>query len=298
MRVLVTWGSRLGGTARIARLIREVLVSEGFEVVMAPVSAVRDVRGFHAAVIGGALYTNHWHRDVRRFVAHNDSELRRIPVWLFSSSTLDESIAEELPPTGQVLALMRRIAARGHATFGHRAQPDSSRNLASRVSLASAGPDLERVCGWASELARVLRCARPSPECEAARRALARLVGYGVLGWAACAAVLLASLQVGSLASGALLRAAVAPLVFALVAARYFRLSSAREPLYAALAFTAMVGGLDALVLGGVVLKSFALFTSFSGTWLPLALVLLVTWVTGSVMTTSMNRTPPAPSSV
>ena len=95
MRILVTWGTKLGGTEGIARMIGDVLEREGFDVVVERASDVRDVGAFGAAIVGGALYANRWHRDARRFVARNVAALRRIPVWLFSSGPLDDS-AEQI----------------------------------------------------------------------------------------------------------------------------------------------------------------------------------------------------------
>jgi len=69
MRVLVTWGSKRGGTEGIARTIGEQLRREGIDVVPEPASGVRNVRD--AAVIGGALYANKWHRSAYRLVTRN-----------------------------------------------------------------------------------------------------------------------------------------------------------------------------------------------------------------------------------
>jgi hypothetical protein len=57
MRVLVDFGSKRGGTARLAAM-------------------------FGAGIVAGALYANRWHRDARRFVRHNSDALRELPVLL------------------------------------------------------------------------------------------------------------------------------------------------------------------------------------------------------------------------
>jgi hypothetical protein len=47
--------------------------------------------------------------------------LRSMPVWFFSSGPLvDDEQSPHIPPVGQVRRLMRRVGARGHATFGGR----------------------------------------------------------------------------------------------------------------------------------------------------------------------------------
>ncbi len=93
MRVLVTWGSKRGGTAEIASTISDELKAVGVEVALMPASGVRELRGYDAAIIGGALYGNRWHRDARRLVTRHIAGLRRIPVCLFSSGPLDSSAA-------------------------------------------------------------------------------------------------------------------------------------------------------------------------------------------------------------
>lgn len=93
MRVLVTWGSKRGGTAEIASTISDELKAVGVEVALMPASGLRELRGYDAAIIGGALYGNRWHRDARRLVTRHIAGLRRIPVCLFSSGPLDSSAA-------------------------------------------------------------------------------------------------------------------------------------------------------------------------------------------------------------
>ena len=85
MRVLVAWGSKMGGTEGIARIVGEQLRKAGQEAVLVPAADVRDVNGFGTAIIAGGLYANRWERSARPLVSRNIAGLRRIPVWLFSS---------------------------------------------------------------------------------------------------------------------------------------------------------------------------------------------------------------------
>ena len=85
MRVLVSWGSKRGGTEGIAQTIGDQLRREGLDVVLEPASGSHRVRGYDAAVIGGALYANRWHGRAYCFVTRTVTALRGIPVWLFSS---------------------------------------------------------------------------------------------------------------------------------------------------------------------------------------------------------------------
>src|SRR4029079_19360743 len=85
MRVLVTWSSTRGGTESIARVVGDQLQRQGHEVrVLAPRDAAH-ATGFHAVIVGGAVYATRWHPDARRFVSRRVKDLRRVPVWFFSS---------------------------------------------------------------------------------------------------------------------------------------------------------------------------------------------------------------------
>ena len=69
MRALVTWGSKLGETEDIARIMGEALERAGFDVVLKRAPEVRDASAYDAAIIGGALYANRWHHDAGRQLA-------------------------------------------------------------------------------------------------------------------------------------------------------------------------------------------------------------------------------------
>jgi menaquinone-dependent protoporphyrinogen IX oxidase len=91
MHVLVAYGSKMGGTAGIAELIGDALTDAGLQADVRPVAEVSQLDRYDAVVIGGALYTGHWHRQARRFVRRHTDALRERPVWLFSSGPLDGS---------------------------------------------------------------------------------------------------------------------------------------------------------------------------------------------------------------
>src|SRR5688572_1138025 len=125
MRVLVTWGSERGGTEGIARILAEALRRDGIDVEARPPERASPA-GFDAVIVGGALYANRWHRKARRFVRRHLEALRRVPVWFFSSGPLDDSAEhDEIAATNQVAAMMARVGARGHVTFGGRLERDA-----------------------------------------------------------------------------------------------------------------------------------------------------------------------------
>jgi menaquinone-dependent protoporphyrinogen oxidase len=287
MRVLVTWGSKLGGTEEIARTVGEELAAFGLDVIAQPASHVPDTRGYDAAIIGGAVYANRWHRDTYRFVTRNIAGLRRIPVWLFSSGPLDESADQSsIPPPRQVSALMERIGARGYATFGGRLAADAKGFPAAALARSHSGDwrNPTRIRAWAAQLAHDLPEAGPGAPSDPPARSVWRLLAHGAAGWALCAALMAVLLQATSLDIAIAIHAVAAPLIFAAIAVNYFRAHGAREPLPTALTFTGIVVLLDVGVVALLVLQSFAMFASVAGTWLPFGLIFLATWATGVVI--------------
>ncbi|HEX7840947.1 MAG TPA: hypothetical protein VF469_25900, partial [Kofleriaceae bacterium] len=117
-------------------------------------------------------------------------------------------------------------------------------------------------------------------------RSVPRLVAHVVAGWSACAVLMAALLAALASTAAIVLHAIAAPLIFAAIARHYFGARGARDPLPVAIAFTAIVAGLDATLVAGLIQHSFAMFASIGGTWLPLALIFLATWATGGIMST------------
>jgi menaquinone-dependent protoporphyrinogen oxidase len=151
MSILVAYGSKRGGTAELANMVAGAFRDQGFTVDVAPARSVRSVDGYQAVVVGGALYALRWHRDARRFVKRHARELGARPTYLFSSGPLDDSATKrEIPPVKGVKALMVKIGARGHSTFGGRLAPDATGFPARAMAKKSAGDwrDPDQVRSW------------------------------------------------------------------------------------------------------------------------------------------------------
>jgi menaquinone-dependent protoporphyrinogen oxidase len=160
MTVLVAYGSKRGGTEGLARDVAEALREEGVTVDVRPARAVRAVDEYDAVVVGGALYAFRWHRDARRFVKRNAGALRERPTYFFSSGPLDDSATQqEIPPVKGVQALMAKVGARRHVTFGGRLTADATGFPASAMAKKNAGDwrDPAHVRAWVHEVAADLR---------------------------------------------------------------------------------------------------------------------------------------------
>ena len=155
MRVLVTYGSKMGGTQGIAEMLAAALEDHGSDVTVMPAPGVMDVRPFDAVIVGGALYANRWHKDARRFVKRHRNSLVGRPVWLFSSGPLDDSaLASDIPPVRHVANAMEQADAAGHMTFGGRLLADAQGFPAASMAKDNAGDwrDPDQIKGWAKRI--------------------------------------------------------------------------------------------------------------------------------------------------
>jgi menaquinone-dependent protoporphyrinogen oxidase len=286
-RVLVAFGSQHGGTEGIAKIIGETLRGHGLEVDVAPVDKVHGLRGYDAAIVGGAVYANLWHAGVRRFVSHHVAGLRRIPVWMFSSGPLDGSADQKaIAPPRQVAVLGERIGSRGHRTFGGRLAPDAKGFPAAAMAKTQAGDwrNPERIRAWAEDVARALPDARPGVAVDHPGRSWLRLLGHAVTGWAIVALLVGGLLLVVRPGVAFAFQLLIAPLVFAEVANHYFHARGARDPLPTAMFFAAVLLLLDAGLARLMARELTAPILATVGAGALLGI--LATWATGFLLST------------
>lgn len=165
MNVLIVYGSKLGGTAGLARMLGAALEHEGIAVDVQPADRAGDVEDYAAVVVGSALYAGRWQRDARQFVKRNADVLGTRPVFFFSSGPLDDSASkQDIEPTRQVVRLMKRVGAVDHTTFGGRLAEDAPGFMAHAMAKDHAGDwrDPEQVGAWAQTIASQLRAAARS----------------------------------------------------------------------------------------------------------------------------------------
>lgn len=107
------------------------------------------------------------------------------------------------------------------------------------------------------------------------------LFAHSVAGWAVCGGVI--GLGRRFLPMGAVLavHAVVAPAAFAVLAWRYFRRFPDASPLNTAVAMTVAVIALDLLIVAPFAERSFDMFRSVPGTWIPFASILAAIYIVG-----------------
>jgi hypothetical protein len=117
-------------------------------------------------------------------------------------------------------------------------------------------------------------------------------IAHGLIGWALCGATMGIGTAATTLENALVIHAAAAPLIFAGVALVYFRRFGSWSPLTTAATFLTVVIVLDFFVVALLIEKSFAMFRSILGTWLPFLLIFFSSWWTGAAVRDNIGEAP------
>lgn len=104
------------------------------------------------------------------------------------------------------------------------------------------------------------------------------LVMRGLIGWAICGATVGIGRKVLPMTATLIVHAIVAPLAFGLLAWNHVKRFPESSPLATGLFMVALVIGLDALVVAPFFERSYKMFRSVLGTWLPFLLILAASY--------------------
>ena len=115
-------------------------------------------------------------------------------------------------------------------------------------------------------------------------RKAAVVLAFAFVGWALCFAVMGLGMALTSLDNALIVHAAAAPVIFAALSFVYFRRFGYTTPLQTAFAFVGFVIIMDLCLVAIVINRSFAMFQSLIGTWIPFGLIFLSTFGTGFVV--------------
>jgi menaquinone-dependent protoporphyrinogen oxidase len=165
-KVLVTYGSKYGSTAEIARRVGQVLEREGLAVEVKPTGQVTDLGSYDAVVLGSAIYMGQWRKEAAAFLEENQQVLAERPVWFFSSGptgagdAADQMKGWRLPEKLQPAA--ERVHPREIVTFSGKLDPGMLNLLEKLVLKLVKAPtgdfrDWSLIETWAAGIARELR---------------------------------------------------------------------------------------------------------------------------------------------
>jgi menaquinone-dependent protoporphyrinogen oxidase len=146
--ILVAYASKHSSTAEIAQRIAAAMRAAGCAADARPASEVDDLSGYGAVVLGSAVYAKRWQHDARAFARRHASELKEMPVWLFSSGPFGAPEEHPTAPTPPIVEkLLRRLGAREHVMFGGRVPPEPG-NFVERAMLKSTLPEQRDARDW------------------------------------------------------------------------------------------------------------------------------------------------------
>jgi hypothetical protein len=117
------------------------------------------------------------------------------------------------------------------------------------------------------------------------------ILAHGLVGWALCGAIIWIGVAVTSMQNTLILHAIGAPIIFGAIASIYFRAFNYTTPLQTAIAFVSVVVFMDFFVVALLIEKSFEMFASLLGTWIPWALIFTSTYLTGLFVTKRAETT-------
>jgi len=110
------------------------------------------------------------------------------------------------------------------------------------------------------------------------------ILGHAVVGWVLCGAVVWAGNALADMETALLAHAMAVPLIFAGVAWLYHKRFGYTTPAQTACLFLAVVVLLDLFLVALLIQRSFAMFQSIVGIWIPFALIFAATYLTGRVL--------------
>jgi len=109
------------------------------------------------------------------------------------------------------------------------------------------------------------------------------LLIHGLIGWAICGATVGIGREVMTMTGTLIIHAVVAPLAFGVLTWNHVKRFPESSPSTTALFMVALVIGLDASVVAPFFERSYEMFRSTLGTWLPFTLILAASYIAARV---------------
>jgi hypothetical protein len=105
---------------------------------------------------------------------------------------------------------------------------------------------------------------------------------HALVGWVLCGVLIGIGRNIWSMDTTLIVHAIGVPLIFAIISYIYFKKFAYTTPLQTALFFLCFAVVMDFLIVSLLIEKSFAMFGSPLGTWIPFLFIFLSTFVIGS----------------
>lgn len=82
-KILVTYASRAGSTAGVAKAIGQTLAKDGMHVDVLPMQDVKSLSDYHAVIAGSAIRGSKWLPEAIQFLRNHQAELNQKPFAAF-----------------------------------------------------------------------------------------------------------------------------------------------------------------------------------------------------------------------
>ena len=110
---------------------------------------------------------------------------------------------------------------------------------------------------------------------------------FAFIGWAVCGGMVMGGRLIMSMQTTLIVHATGAPVVFGILAYIYHRLAPGTSVIGLAAMFLGFIVFMDIFVVALLIEKSFAMFLSPLGTWIPWTLIVISVWWTGNLTVTA-----------
>ena len=111
------------------------------------------------------------------------------------------------------------------------------------------------------------------------------VLGFALVAQLLCWAIMVIGQMVTSIENTLIAHAIGAPIIAVVVSSLYYKMFNYTTPLQTAIVFVSVVIAMDVLVVALLFEKSFEMFTSPIGTWIPISMIFLATYLTGLYIT-------------
>ena len=107
---------------------------------------------------------------------------------------------------------------------------------------------------------------------------------HSMAGWICCAAIMGIGMTILPLNTTLIIHVIAAPILFVIISAFYFKKFNYTTPAITAMIFMLFIMFMDFFVVALLILRSFDMFKSLIGTWIPFILIFLSTFITGKLI--------------
>jgi len=107
------------------------------------------------------------------------------------------------------------------------------------------------------------------------------LLAFALIAQMLCWAIMVIGQMVTSLENTLIAHAIGAPIIAVVVSSIYYKKFNYTTPLQTAIVFVSVVIAMDVFIVALLIERSFEMFTSPIGTWIPISSIFLATYITG-----------------